>query len=316
MPKLDKNALFGAVAYRPHAGQQLVHASDARIRVLACGSRFGKSLCAVMELLAFTLEPGPFARAWVAAPTFEVVDLLLDLLLVQLRRGLPHRVVEADRRGRRVVVRNLAGNDVVVEGRCTERVGSLLGVSLDFLLVDEAAHVRDEAWEDALSQRLVERNGRALVVGTPRNEGSWFHKLYLLGRGADPDIAAWSAPTTQNPAIDPALVERERGRLSISEYASEFLGRFVGPHGPVCETCGAPWEVPLVYAILLEGQELGACTDCGRPLNQKGQHVGSLREDGTVHVAVIQLRSHIPAPDPDDPCSSRPSRSTAASKAS
>jgi hypothetical protein len=316
MAKLDKDALFGAVAYRPHPGQQLVHASDARIRVLACASRFGKSLCAVMELLAFTLEPGPLARAWVAAPTFEVVDMLFDLLLAQLRRGLPHRIVECDKRGRRVVVRNLAGNDVIVEGRCTERIGSLLGVSLDFLLVDESGRVRDEAWEGALSQRLVERNGRALVCGTPRGEGTWFHHLFQLGRGADPDVASWSAPTTQNPAIDPALVERERERLSVAEFASEYLGRFTGPQGPLCETCGAPWEVPLVYAILLEGQELGACRGCERPLNQKGEPVGTLREDGTVAVAVIRLVPHVPPPHPDDPCSSRPPRPTAASKAS
>jgi hypothetical protein len=316
MPKLDKDALFGAVAYRPHPGQQLVHASDARIRVLACGSRFGKSLCAVMELLAFTLEPGPLARAWIAAPQFEVVDMLFDMLLAQLRRGLPHRLVEADKRGRRVVVRNLAGNDVIVEGRCTERVASLRGTSLDYLLLDEAGRVQDAAWEGALSQRLVERNGRALIVGTPRGEGSWFHRLFQLGRGADPDVAAWSAPTTANPSIDPALVERERERLSIADFASEYLGKFTGPQGPICETCGAPWEVPLVYAILLEGQELGACADCGRPLNQKGDPVGSIREDGSVHVSVVRLVSHVPPPRADDPCSSPAPRPTVASKVS
>jgi hypothetical protein len=316
MPKLDKEALFGAVAYRPHAGQKLVHASEARIRVLACGSRFGKSLCGVMELLAFTLEPGPAARAWITAPRFEVVDMLLELLLTQLRRGLPHRIVEADQRGRRVVVRNLANKEVVVEGRCTERVASLLGVSLDFLLVDEAGRVQDAAWEGALSARLVEREGRALVVGTPRHEGSWFHKLYLLGRGGDPDVESWSAPTTTNPSIDPVLVERERARLSIAEFASEFLGRFTGPQGPLCESCGAPWEVPLVYAILLEGQELGGCQDCGRRLNQKGEPVGEIREDGTTALAVIRLVSDVPPPHPDDPSSSTPPPSPLPARAS
>jgi hypothetical protein len=304
MPKLDKNTLFGAVAYRPHEGQRLVHSSDARIRVLACGSRFGKSLAAVMELFAFTLEPGPLARAWIAAPRFEVVDQLFELLLTQLRRGMPHRILESDVRGRRVVVRNLAGNDVVVEGRCTERVGSLLGVSLDFLLVDEAGRVRDEAWEGALSQRLVERNGRALVVGTPRNEGSWFHRLYLLGRVADPDVASWSAPTTQNPSINPALIERERERLSLAEFASEYLGKFVGPRGPICETCRAPRELQQPYVILMPGQALGVCGACGRSLDQEGVPLGTLREDGTVGFYTIQLLPHVPPPRPDDPCTS------------
>ena len=55
----------------------------------------------------------------------------------------------------------------------------------------------------------------------------------------------------------------------------------------------------MVYAILLEGQELGACVDCGRPLNQKGEPVGTIRADGSVHVAVIQLVSHVPPPPKD-----------------
>ena len=126
--RLDKGALFRMLGYVPHAGQRRVHESEAGVRALAAGARWGKSRCAVMELLAFALAPGPAALAWVAAPRFEVVDLIFNDLLRQLGGGLAHR--------------------------------------------------------------LVERNGRALVVGTPRGEGSWFHRLFELGRSGGPDVAA------------------------------------------------------------------------------------------------------------------------------
>jgi hypothetical protein len=130
--RLDKGALFRMLGYVSHAGQRRVHESEARVRALAAGARWGKSRCAVMELLAFALAPGPAALAWVAAPRFEVVDLIFNDLLRQLGGGLAHRLVEVERRARRAVVRNLSGNPLTVEGRFTERTAALLGTSLDY----------------------------------------------------------------------------------------------------------------------------------------------------------------------------------------
>lgn len=279
--KLDKAALFRMFAYVPHAGQQRVHNSEARIRAVAAASRWGKSRCSVMETLAAALAPGPAARMWIAAPRFEIVDMLLEQFLGQLRGGLAHRLLEVDRRARRLVVQNLAGHVVTIEGRCTTNVASLLGESLDWLLVDEAGRVADEAWESALSQRLVERNGRALVVGTPRTENSWFHELHKLGQSDDPDVASWSGKTIDNPAIDPALVERERSRLSASEFASEYEGLFVGPLGPLCETCGGPNRGCQTTVVLPFGETLLHCSSCARPLDRDGRPVGVPHQGGT-----------------------------------
>jgi hypothetical protein len=286
MERLDKSALFRMLGHVPHRGQQLVHDSVARIRVVAAGSRWGKSRCAVMETLAAAVAPGPAARMWIAGPRFEIVDMLLELLLAQLRGGLAHRLLEVDRRARGIVVRNLAGHSVTIEGRCTTNVASLLGESLDFLLVDEAGRVADEAWESALSQRLVERNGRALIVGTPRGEGSWFHSLFKRGQGGGRDVESWSGRTIDNPAIDPQLVERERSRLSAAEFASEFEGLFVGADGPLCDTCGGPNRDGRTTVILLPGETLQRCDSCARPVDRDGKPVGVAHQGGTYVLAL------------------------------
>jgi hypothetical protein len=290
MPALDKAALFRMLGHVSHAGQQRVHDSQARTRVLAAGARWGKSRCATFELLAFAMHPGPSARAWICAPRFEIVDMLTELLLAQLRGGLAHRLVEVDRRARRAVIRNLAGNEVIVEGRCTTNVASLLGESLDWLLVDEAGRIDDTAWESALSQRLVERDGRALIVGTPRTENSWFHELHKRGQSGDPDVESWSGKTIDNPAIDPALVERERSRLSAAEFASEFLGQFVGPDGPLCDVCGGPNRSCQTTIILPLGETLRHCNSCARPLDGDGRPVG-VPHRGGVYLTVISTDS-------------------------
>jgi hypothetical protein len=280
--RLDKAQLFKLLGYAPHAGQARVHASTARLRVLAAGSRYGKSVCAVMELLASALAPGPDARLWVVAPHFDVVDRLLDLLVHQLRGGLAHRLLEETRRDRRVVLQNLSGNRSVIEARSAERLSSLLGESIDFLLVDEAGRIDDEVWESALAQRLVQRDGRAMIVGTPRAENTWFHRLFLEGQ--DPnvsDVESWTGRSTDNPLISPEIIEREHARLSIAEFSSEHLGLFVGPDGPCCLSCGGPNRGCQTTVVLLPGETLQHCATCSRPLGRDGRPVGVAHGSGT-----------------------------------
>ena len=61
---LDKQALFRHLGYQPHEGQRAVHESMAPRRVLACGVRWGKSLCAAMEAVAAAMEPRERSFGW------------------------------------------------------------------------------------------------------------------------------------------------------------------------------------------------------------------------------------------------------------
>lgn len=288
---VNRRVLFDALGYEPHEGQLRLHESTARIRVLACGARWGKTEAALVELLGMALEPGGDRLAWIVAPGFAVVDSLLSRLVATLNRGMPHRLIEWTASRHRLVVRDLGGTDVVIEGRSSEKPASLLGVSLDLLLVDEAGRIPDGVWDGALAQRLVDRGGRALVVGTPRNEGSWHHRLFMEGRAGSDDVASWRGPTTENPRIDPAVIERERERLTRTEFAQELLGQFVGPCGPVCDECGGPDPNGRAAIILAAAEEMGTCLGCDGPLDPDGRAAG--RAEGA-YLSLIVIRNDEP----------------------
>ena len=55
--RFNKHAFFADLGYTPHTGQIEVHASPASRRVVACGVRWGKTLCAAMEGLAAAMLP-------------------------------------------------------------------------------------------------------------------------------------------------------------------------------------------------------------------------------------------------------------------
>ena len=70
----------------PHKGQLLIHRSKQRRRALACGTRFGKSTCASMEIVARLLDPRGGTLGWICAPTYEDSEMVADAR--RLTRGL------------------------------------------------------------------------------------------------------------------------------------------------------------------------------------------------------------------------------------
>ena len=285
--RLDREALFAAVGYRPHAGQLAVHASSAPRRVLACGVRWGKSTLAVHEALVALVAPGPASRGWIVTPTAATTELIVGPLFAVLRTHFGHRVVELDERERRAVVRNLGGGLAEVVGKTSDRPAALLGESLSWLIIDEAARLREELWTGVLSQRLVDRQGWALICSTPRGPGDWFHREFTRGVRGEAGFASWTAPSWANPAIDPEVVLAERARLTARQFQAEYGGAFVGPNGAQCALCG--WGEPYQKTVLgaAEWRACRRCEACQRPVDADGAPVGYEREDGSIGLQVL-----------------------------
>jgi hypothetical protein len=62
------------------------------------------------------------------------------------------------------------------------------------------------------------------------------------------------------------------------------IERLVGEVIPAdkCTTCGYPAPLPVLRVfVLAEGQDLGRCSTCTRPVDEDGRSVISRRPDGT-----------------------------------
>jgi hypothetical protein len=107
--RLDKLALFRQLNYEPHPGQLAVHVSTASRRVLACGVRWGKSVCASMEAVAAAMSPAESSLGWIVAPSYSLTDLIFQRVRAVIEERLAHRVVRIENRERTIVLRNLLG---------------------------------------------------------------------------------------------------------------------------------------------------------------------------------------------------------------
>jgi hypothetical protein len=295
-PRLDRPALFSAIGYTPHAGQLAVHRSTARRRVLACGVRWGKSTCACYECVAALLEPRAEAVGWVVAPTYDLAERIFLRVRSVVQRYFPHRIKEINERERRIVVFNLAGGLSEFRAKSADNPDSLLGEGLDWVVVDEAARLKDFIWHEHLSQRLLDKAGWALLLSTP-NGRDWFWKLYRRGqKNRDAAYESWASASWVNPRLNPALIEDERKRLRPEVFAETYAAEFVGEDLEPCDLCGGP-DPDVRGSVMLRGRaELARCKDCGKEVDAAGHTLWRLaggrpefvlfrllpRRDGTV----------------------------------
>lgn len=110
--------------------------------------------------------------------------------------------------------------------RSADNPDSLRGDSLNLVILDEAAFIKEEAWNEALRPALSDRKGRAIFISTPKGR-NWFWRLWQQGQQGHSDWQSWQLPTASNPYIDPAEIEAARLTLPEAIFNQEYLAQFV-----------------------------------------------------------------------------------------
>lgn len=260
----SKERFFESVGYEPHAGQVAVHRSTAPRRVLACGVRWGKSMCAAAEGLAAAMRPSDRSVGWVVAPTYDLSNKVFREIVIMAGETLRHRIVKLSEHEMRLVLRNLGGGLSEIRGKSADNPVSLLGEGLDWLIVDEAARLKADVWTSHLTQRLLDKEGWALLISTPRGKG-WFFDAWRRGQGLDADYESWNAPSWENPHLVKDAIEAERERLPAGVFNQEYGGQFIEGAGSVFrmvrEAATGRIEEPVKGAIYFAGVDLAKVED-------------------------------------------------------
>lgn len=128
--------------------------------------------------------------------------------------------------------------------KTAENPDLLRGVGLDFVVIDEAAFVAEEAWTAALRPALSDRRGKALLISTPRGR-NWFWRLFALGQ--DPltrQWRSWRFPTRTNPLIAPQEIDEARATLPERIFRQEYEAEFLDDGGEVFRAVRAAVTTP------------------------------------------------------------------------
>ncbi len=262
--RFEKKRLFEDLGYTPHEGQRVIHDSRAPRRVVACGVRFGKSLCAAMEGLAAAMQPAERSTGWVVAPTYDLSERVFNQIAIVAASHIRHRIVSIRENERRLVLRNMGGGISEIRGKSADNPISLLGEGLDWVIVDEASRLKPAIWENYLSQRLIDKQGWALMISTPKGK-NYFYDLFRRGQGVDPDFRSWNLPSWSNPLLDRDVIDQERSRLPDRVFRQEFGAEFIEGSGAVFryvrECATGEWMEPRPRALYFSGLDLAKVED-------------------------------------------------------
>ncbi len=275
--ELDKFAAFDLFGHKPHTLQEDVHRSTAQMRVLACGTRWGKTTTAWAEGLPAALEPSPLRyvrRGWVVAPSYELAEKVFREMSLVARISIPHLVLpnsalpDSHASPMRLLIRNLGGGISEIKGKSADNPDSLLGEALDWMIVDEAARLKPSIWNSYLSARLMDRRGWSLLISTPKGKG-WFFDMWRRGQAGDhkeDGCESWNAPSWSNPHLDRGELERRRARTPGPVWDQEYGAQFIEGAGSVfrnVQECASveEWSDPEPSRAYFAGLDLAQTLD-------------------------------------------------------
>lgn len=206
--------------YGPHKGQRRIHKSRARFRVVPCGRRWGKTLCAANELTKCALEKANTEYAWIA-PWYRQAKIVYRLMRKVLREVIAYKS-DAE-------LRIEFKNGSVVQFYSAENPDAIRGNGFNGVVIDEAGDALrdDKVWFDAIRPTLSDRQGWALIIGTPKGRNLFFR---MFSWGEDPEYAEWAsftAPTSDNPFIPAKEIEAAQKELPEDSFKQEYKAQFL-----------------------------------------------------------------------------------------
>ncbi len=218
---------------RPHVEQERLWTSSARFKVAACGRRSGKSelakRCGVRKAIGASVYHD--YRVLFGGPTFQQAKRVFwgDVKKLVPRWALlgqdPRKAISEGE----LTIKLRNGAEIIVSG--LDAPMRVEGSPLDFVVVDESADVKEEAWLEHIRPGLSERGGEAWLVGTPQGRNHFWQ--WAVNAQTD-DSGLWSFHTWPSATVLPAEeIEIARSELDERTFRQEYDANFLDPSGQV-----------------------------------------------------------------------------------
>jgi hypothetical protein len=183
--------------------QQAVISCNKRFRVLISGRRFGKTYLAITELAKFARFPNK--KVWYVSPSYRQSKNICWLMLKD--KMIQHKWAKKI---------NDADNEQ-----------SLRGVGLDFIVLDEFADIKPQAWYEVLRPTLSDTQGHALFCGSPKG----FNFAYDLYTRQDKEWQSFKYTTVEGGQVTKEEIEQAKNDLDERTFQQEYLATFVNYAG-------------------------------------------------------------------------------------
>lgn len=209
---IDELKLQEKIGFKPHPKQEEVLKAltleGNRETVIVAGVRFGKSALAGYIALRMLLEDNK--KIWIVAPTYDLTGKVFEYVVKWFLKVAPSQAVGVSYRP---YPRIKTARGTILECKSADNPAGLLGEELDLLIVDEAAQVQRDVWDNYLFARMSSRKGKTVFISSPFGK-NWFYERFVQ---AKKDNSGFHFTSKDGVSIDQQ--EWDRAKLRLPEHA-------------------------------------------------------------------------------------------------
>ena len=203
--------------------QSEIYLCPSRFISVVAGRRFGKTFLSTGKILEQAIK-GRDRNVWYVAPTYGAAkEIAWDMLITTIPPEYIYKTNETS-----LTLKLINGSVIALKG--AEKPNNLRGRSLDYVVLDEFADMRPEAWSEVLRPSLSDRQGGALFIGTPKGRNH-FYDIWAKGIDGDNDWSSFQYTTLQGGNVIEEEVAAARNDLDERTFQQEYEAAFVNYSG-------------------------------------------------------------------------------------
>lgn len=211
--------------YTPYDKQKKVHhaCNDAYAKIITvcAGRQAGKSLLAMNQALYWALNKKGSLVYWVSPTAAQASKIYKELL-----KAVGNSDLIKSNKGGTGDTEIIFKNDSIIKFRSAAQEDSLRGESVRYMIIDEAAFIKEEVWHEILMPMLNVKGKKCLIVSTPKGK-NWFHTSYLRGVARKDKHKSYKFTSADNPHCNLDIIAMAKESMPDVLFNQEYMAQFV-----------------------------------------------------------------------------------------
>lgn len=210
--------------FNPTPQQQLVIdkvlKTDAKYITTVSPRQAGKSMLAVNMMLYFAINDKGTTTCFIAPIYSQAKKVMEDMYEAIKDTDIIERVNFSN-----FEIKLKTGSKILFKS--AEREDGLRGYTFDYLILDEAAYIKESAWKRAIQPTVLIKGKKVLLFSTPRGR-EWFYNTWKMGSDNEHKQYESCRMSYQgNPYVNLEEIESARKALPEAIFRAEYLGEFL-----------------------------------------------------------------------------------------
>ena len=189
--------------------------SEHKFCTVVTGRQFGKSLLAQNLITYWALQTSNQKCAWVS-PIYNQGKKVFQELV-----NATNPVITSSNKADLTIT---FVNGSTVQFLSAERPDSIRGFSFNYVVVDEAAFVKENAINEAILPTMTSIGKKMFIISTPKGK-NWFYQYYLKGQ-SNPKYISFQGTSFDSPYVDDEFLKEQEKSLPPDIFRQEYFAAF------------------------------------------------------------------------------------------